>query len=160
MTRPGSHRPRRPWAWAIARGGHEATYDTEGAGRILTASVNGAQVARYTYDPFGRRFSKTPSGGTAAFFLHDGQGGEIAVYDGASATGAWTLSRKLFHDPGQVAVMRVRELQLRAMGRPSLEPTAELLHKSVFAIDFVDEKPNSATNLVFGNIGLHPSNQI
>ena len=79
MTRPGSHRPRRPWAWAIARGGHEATYDTEGAGRILTASVNGAQVARYTYDPFGRRFSKTLTGGTAAFFLHDGQGGEIAV---------------------------------------------------------------------------------
>ena len=50
-----------------------------------------------------RDFWKTLTGGATVFFPRDGQGNEITMYD--SATRAWTLSKKLFHDPGQVAAL-------------------------------------------------------
>jgi RHS repeat-associated protein len=50
----------------------------------------------------GRRLSKTV-GGTTAYYMHEDQGDEIGGYTGTSATGSWTLSRKLLYDPGMVA---------------------------------------------------------
>jgi len=47
----------------ISDGNAAYTYDNEGDGHILTASLNGT-VATYQYDPFGRRFSKTVNGTT------------------------------------------------------------------------------------------------
>ena len=78
------------------------TYDQEGDGHIVSAGIGGSTVGTYGYDPLGRRFSKTTSAGTT-YYLHDIQGNEIAEYTGSSATGSWTLSRKLMYDPRQVA---------------------------------------------------------
>ena len=61
-------------------------------------------MASYSYDPFGRRFSKTTSAGTI-YYMHDDRGNEIAEYAGSSATGAWTLERQMFHAPLELAPM-------------------------------------------------------
>jgi RHS repeat-associated protein len=55
------------------------TYDQEGDGHIVTATGTGLN-ASYTYDPLGRRYSKTVNGQATTYFLHDERGNEIAEY--------------------------------------------------------------------------------
>ncbi len=52
--------------------GTTTTYRYDGDHRLLEVQRGGVTVARFTYDPFGRRVSKTTSAGTA-YYVYDGE---------------------------------------------------------------------------------------
>ncbi len=52
--------------------GTTTTYRYDGDNRLLEVQRGGATLARFTYDPFGRRVSKTTSAGTV-YYVYDGE---------------------------------------------------------------------------------------
>ena len=92
------------------------SYDQEGEGRILAASLPGGGSATYRYDPFGRRTSKTVNG-TTTVWLRDEQGHAVAEYDGASGA----LVHYPLHDTGTAPVARI------GAERPAFDTTVATL---------------------------------
>lgn len=80
-----------------ADGTRTYTYDAEGAGHILTATVGSTTVGTYEYDPFGRRFSKTTAAGKT-YYVHDELDNEIAEYNAS-----WQLQVRMAYDPAYLA---------------------------------------------------------
>ena len=92
----------------IYDGTRSLTYDQEGDGRIVSATV-GSTTATYGYDPQGRRYSKTVNGTTTYYVLDlvgdevaeitNGNAGNFYLYDasGTAPVAAITGSHSLYY---------------------------------------------------------------
>jgi RHS repeat-associated protein len=79
------------------------TYDHEGEGRMLSASVAQGSTTAYKYDAFGRRYMKI-SGGATTYYMHDFRGNVVEEYDNSTPR---NLLRENVFDPAFTAPVAV-----------------------------------------------------